>query len=195
MKTAGCKVYVGTTLSHIGTAPGYGGTYDAWKNAFDSIILSSASQVGADGVIDFAANPDLTTCPGGAFQADGTHPTVCGQLLMAAAASNKLNYDNGFKIGNPHVVSVTTYQMTAGDGAIVAAPTDNATYTMPDCTGQAGAVYTINNPQSAYAVSVAGGVNQPINGSASPIPIASNSTITLTDVSNDKTISGCHWVM
>ena len=85
MKTAGCKVYIGTTLSHIGTASGYGGTFDAWKNGFDSIILSSAAQAGADGVIDFAANPllgadgayanpDPTICPGGAFLADGMHP-------------------------------------------------------------------------------------------------------------------------
>ena len=85
--------------------------------------------------------------------------------------------------------------MTAGDGAIVAAPAGNAAYTMPDCTGQVGAVYTINNPQSTYTVTVVGGTNQPINGSTAPIPIASNSRVAFADVSNDKTISGCHWAM
>jgi hypothetical protein len=80
-------------------------------------------------------------------------------------------------------------------GAVVNATTANATWTMPDCTGQSGAVYTISNPQSAYTLTIVGGASQPINGLTSAIMIANNSTVTLTDVPNAKTVSGCHWAM
>ena len=207
MKKAGCKVYIGTVLSQIGSAPNYGGTYDAFKNAFSAVQLEQWRSIGADGIIDFAAqpllgadlastNPNPTACSGGApFQADHIHPTACGQLLMAAAASNRLNYDNGYKVENPNYVSTATYTLAAGDGAVVNATTANAAWTMPDCTGQSGAVYTISNPQSATTLTIVGGTNQPINGLTSAITIPSNSNVKLTDVPNAKTVSGCHWMM
>ena len=55
MKRAGCKVYIGTVLSQIGAAPGYGGAYDAFKDAFDAVQLEQWKAIGADGIIDFAA--------------------------------------------------------------------------------------------------------------------------------------------
>jgi hypothetical protein len=207
MKRAGCKVYIATVLSQNGTALGYGGTYDAFKDAFDAMQLEQWKAIGADGIIDFAANPLLgadlastnpnpTACSGGApFQADHIHPTACGQLLMAVAANNRLNYDNGYKVENPNPVSSATYTLAAGDGAVVNATTANAAWTLPDCTGQSGAVYTISNPQSAHTLTIVGGTNQPINGLTSAITIPSNSTVRLTDVPNAKTVSGCHWVM
>ena len=115
---------------------------------------------------------------------------------MAVAASNTLNYYNSqYSVANPHVVSAVAYQMLAGDAAVTAAPTGNAAYTMPDCMGPSGATYTISNPQSAFTVTVVGEANQPINGLASAIAIPSNSTVTLRDVANPKSGSGCHWVM
>ncbi len=52
--------------------------------------------MGADGVVDFAANPLVGADGANAnttyFNSDVTNPTAAGQLLLAAAASNALNY-------------------------------------------------------------------------------------------------------
>jgi trimeric autotransporter adhesin len=191
LKVAGCRVFVGTMLSRTGL--------DANKDSYDSLILTQAKSAGADGVVDFAANPllgaDGAYTNATYFNSDGTHPTTVGQGLLAAALSNVLNYTYGFNKSNPNVVTAATYQMLSGDGAITAAPTANAAYTMPDCVGPTGAEYVIDNPQSAFTVSVVGAAGQPINGLTSPIVIPSNGTVTLRDVANPKTTSGCHWVM
>jgi lysophospholipase L1-like esterase len=197
LKTAGCRVFVGTMLSRVGT--GSVGTFDSIKDAYDPLILEQAKAAGADGVVDFAANPllgaDGASTNSTYFQADGTHPTQVGQGLLAAAFSNVLNYTYGFNRSNPNVVTSNTYQMLSGDGAITAAPTANATYTAPDCMGPSGVEYVISNPQSAFTVSIVGGSGQPINGLTTPIVIPSNSTISLHDVANPKNVSGCHWTM
>ena len=79
---------------------------------------------------------------------------------------------------------------------MTASPAAATALVMPDCTGQSGAVYTISNPQSAFAVTIQGGVAaQPINGLTTAITIPSNSTVTLRDVPNPKNVSGCHWAM
>ncbi len=198
MKTAGCRVLVGTMISRTGNDPA-GRTLDSDKDAYDALILSQAKAGGADGVIDFAANPLLGADganTGTYFQADHVHPTQAGQALLAAAASNALNYMFGANEANPHVVGTLGYAMTAADGYIsLSGLTGAGTLTLPDCTGQSGAAYRINNPQSAYAVSVVpsnGG--QPING-LSTVSVPANGTLTLRDVPNPKTVSGCHWEM
>jgi lysophospholipase L1-like esterase len=197
LKTAGCRVFVGTMISRTGT--GSVGTFDSIKDSYDSLILEQAKAAGADGVVDFAANP-LLGADGAStnltnFQADGTHPTELGQGMLATAVSNVLNYTYGFNVMNPNVITATTYQMLSGDGAITAAPTANAVYTMPDCTGPSGVSYVISNPQAAFTVSLVGESGQPINGLTTPVVVPSNSTVTLRDVSNPKNVSGCHWAM
>jgi len=199
LKAAGCRVFAGTMISRTGTGTN-GASLDANKDAYDSLILSQARSAGAEGIIDYAANPllgaDGAYSNTSYFQGDGVHPTQAGADLMAAAASNTLNYYNSqYSVANPHVVTAAAYQMLSGDAAMTAAPTGNAVYTMPDCTGPSGATYTISNPQSAFTVTVVGEANQPINGLASAIAIPSNSTVTLRDVANPKSGSGCHWVM
>jgi lysophospholipase L1-like esterase len=201
LKVAGCRVFVGTMLSRSGT-DGAGGSYDADKDAYDSLILTSAKAFGADGVIDFAANPllgaDGATSNATYFQSDEIHPTEVGQQLLANAASNALNYYFGFNQMNPHVVTAASYTMQAGDGYISATPTANQTLTLPDCTGQSGAVYTVTNLQSAFAVGVvSGSSSQLINGLAAStvVPVPANGSLTLRDVANPKTVSGCHWEM
>ena len=84
-----------------------------------------------------------------------------------------------------------------GDGYITAAPTANQTLTLPDCTGQSGAVYTVTNLQSAFTVGVvAGSSSQLINGLAVGTAVRSGEwSLTLRDVPNPKTVSGCHWEM
>ena len=70
--------------------------------------------------------------------------------------------------------------------------------TLPDCTGQSGALYRVNNPQSAFAVSVkTGNANQLINGlaAATTVTVPANGMLTLRDVPNPKAVSGCHWEM
>src|SRR5207248_4588343 len=194
VKKAGCRAFVGTMISRQGL--------DSSKNAYDALVLQGAMRVGADGVIDFAANPVLGAdgASGNAtyFQGDHTHPTAAGQLLLSSAANNALNYYFGYNAANPHVVTATTYAMAAGDGYVTASPTANQTLTLPDCTGQSGAVYTVTNLQTAFTVGVvAGSSAQLINGlaAATVVPVPANGSLTLRDVANAKTVSGCHWEM
>jgi hypothetical protein len=198
LKNAGCKVFAGTMISR-GGSDGNGISYDVEKNAYDALILSQAKTSGADGIIDFAANPLVGADGANAnttyFDGDTTHPTNAGQVLLGAAASNSLNYYFGSKLANPTNVTSNTYQMLSGDGAVTTAPSANAAYTMPDCVGPSGESYTISNPQSAFAVTIVGKANQPINGLTTAITIPSNGTVTLRDVPNAKSSSGCHWVM
>jgi lysophospholipase L1-like esterase len=201
LKTAGCHVFVGTMLSRTGNN-GAGSTYDSAKDAYDVLILTGAKSYGADAIIDFAANPLLGADGANSnttiFQGDGIHPNQAGQQLLANAASNALNYYFGFNQMNPHVVTATTYTMQAGDGYITASPTANQTLTLPDCTGQSGAAYTVTNLQSTFTVGmVAGSSSQLINGLAvgTVVPVPANGSVTLRDVPNAKTVSGCHWEM
>jgi len=199
MKQAGCKVFVGTMVSRNGNDVS-GNTFDADKDAYDTLILSQAKASGADGVIDFAANPLLGSDganTGSYFQTDHIHPTQAGQALLAAAASNALNYAFGYNEASPHTVTALNYTMTAADGYIsLSGLTAAGTLTLPDCTGQSGATYRVNNPQSAYSVSVAPlNANQPINGLTTVVTVPANATLTLRDVPNPKAVSGCHWEM
>jgi hypothetical protein len=202
LKQAGCRVFAGTMISRAGS-DGAGATMDSDKNAFDALILSKVKVVGADGVIDFAANPLLGADGASAnttyFNGDGIHPTQAGQQLLANAASNVLNYAFGYSELNPHNVTALPYSMTAGDGEVsLQGLTGAGELTLPDCTGQSGAVYRINNPQSAYAVTVSPlSANQLINGLpfATQVTVPANATLTLRDVANPKNVSGCHWEM
>ena len=203
LKKAGCLVFAGTMLSRTGNDQSGTTSLDADKDSYDSLLLQQAEAAGADGVIDFAANPLLGADGANAnatyFQSDHVHPTQVGQQLLANAASNALNYYFGFNALNPHGVTTLPYSMTAGDGEVSVAGVSSAgTLTLPDCTGQSGAVYRISNPQATYAVTVqALNGSQLINGLAAgtAVPVPANGTLTLRDVPNAKTISGCHWEM
>ncbi len=83
--------------------------------------------------------------------------------------------------------------MTAGDGYISASPVANQTLTLPDCTGQSGAVYTVTNLQSAFTVGVlAGSSTQLINGFAAgtAVPVPSNSSVELPRCSESEECLG-----
>jgi lysophospholipase L1-like esterase len=202
MKQAGCRVYLMTGFSKSGTDAA-GRTFDTDKDAYDAVILTNWKVAGADGVIDAGAIQPMGCdgCNTNAtyFQPDNTHPTVAGQLLVANAVNNVLNYASGYNGDDPNVVTTLPYTMTAADGYVsLNGVTGAGTLTLPDCTGQSGAVYRINNPQSTYAVSVkAGNANQLINGlpAATTVTVPGNGLLTLRDVPNPKTVSGCHWEM
>ena len=199
LKQAGCKVFAGTMLSRTGTDQ-QGNSVDADKDAYDGLILSQAKLAGADGVIDFAADARLGADGANAnsyFNPDHVHPTTAGQQILANEASNALNYYFGASAGSPKVVTALPYGMAAADGYVsLQGLTSAGALTLPDCTGQSGAVYQVNNPQSAYAVSI-GALNsgQPINGLTSAVVVPANATVTLRDVPNAKTVGGCHWEM
>ena len=153
-------------------------------------------------MIDFAANAQLGADGAYAdsyFQSDQVHPTQAGQALLATAASNALNYAFGYSMLNPHAVTSLPYAMAAGDGEVSLLGVSGAgALTLPDCTGQSGAVYRISNPQAAYAVTVGPlNANQLINGLAfgTTITVPANGTLAVRDVPNPKSISGCHWEM
>jgi len=196
LKQAGCKVFVGTMLSRTGG-------YDSVKDSYDALILAQYKTIGADGVVDFAANPNLGADGAYAnttyFNTDGTHPKTPGQDILAAEASNALNYYFGYNDNNPNNVASLPYSMAAGDGTIsLSGITAAGTVTLPDCTGQSGAVYRIVNPQSAFAVTVSPlNSSQLINGLpfGTAVTVPANSSLTLRDVPNPKTVSGCHWEM
>ena len=202
MKQGGCKVFVGTMISRSdATMPG-GTTLDAAKDIFDSQILSQAVELGADGVIDFAADPGVGA-DGASLNTiynsgDRVHPSEAGQVLLATAASNTLNYYFGSNSSSPTTVTTATHYIGSGEAYINANPTTNQTLTLPDCTGPSGATYTISNIQAAFTVGVvARGYWQLIDGLdvATIIPIPSNSSATFHDVANPKDVSGCHWEM
>ena len=199
LKQAGCKVFVGTMLSRMGTDT-QGNTMDADKNAYDGLILSQAKSSGADGVIDFAADARLGADGANTdsfFNSDHIHPTTAGQQILANEASNALNYYFGASAGSPKSVTGLPYGMAASDGYVsLQGLTSAGALTLPDCTGQSGASYQVNNPQSAFAVTI-GPLNsgQPINGLTNAVVVPANATVTLRDVPNAKTVGGCHWEM
>jgi lysophospholipase L1-like esterase len=201
LKKAGCVVFLGTMISRTGNDNSGQKTMDADKDGYDGLILQQAKIAGADGVVDFAANPALgadgANTSATYFQADHVHPTQTGQQLLANAASNALNYYFGYNDMNPHAVTALPYSMTAADGTVSLAGVSGAgTLTLPDCTGQSGAVYRINNPQGAVAITIQPlNASEPINGLTSPVAVPANGSLVLRDVPNAKTISGCHWEM
>ncbi len=194
LKGAGCRVFVVTMISRTGQ--------DANKDTYDAQILTLAKAGGADGVIDVAADPlvgaDGANASSTFFQADNIHPTNAGHVRIANAFNNALSYYFGFNAANPHIVTAASYTMLAGDGYISSNPTANQTLTLPDCTGQSGAVYTVANIQSGFTVNVlAGSSSQLINGLAvgTAVAVPSNHSVSFRDVPNVKTVSGCHWEM
>jgi trimeric autotransporter adhesin len=131
------------------------------------------------------------------FQAaDHVHPTTLGNGLMGAAVSNGLNYYFGYNDSNPHIVSALSgFTMACSDGAIdLSGLTAGGNIALPDCTGASGATFRINNPQTAFAVTVtADSASHPVNGSATAVTVPAGGTLALRLVPNPKTVSGWHW--
>jgi hypothetical protein len=120
-----------------------------------------------------------------------------GEPHLAAAMSNALNYYFGSTAANPTIVTAATYSMLAGDAYVVVQPTATTTLTLPNCIGQTGAIYTINNSQSAQTVAIKNLIAaETINGvdhSSSPLTIPFNSTMRFRDVALPSSTGGCVW--
>ena len=203
LKRAGCIVFVSTMLSRYGTDPA-GNSYDADKDAYNLLIRQGAVAPGAAGITDWndphiQADGAATSGASTYFQAGGLHLTQAGTDIQAALMSNALNYYFGTTPGNP-TRPTATYSMLAGDRFLsTSSITGAATLTLPDCLGTTGAVYTISNPQSAYAVTVKNlSSAEKINGtdySSAGYTFPSNSTHTFTNVALPATTAGCTWSM
>jgi hypothetical protein len=121
-----------------------------------------------------------------------------GTNLEAAAVSAAMNAYFGTTAAAPTMATTATYSMLTGDTYLLAAPTGAQTITLPDCTGQSGAKYTINNSQSTYAVTLKTLLSiQPINGidySSTGTIIPANSSYQVTDRPLPLSTSGCVWM-
>jgi hypothetical protein len=128
------------------------------------------------------------------YQTDTTHLTDAGYALLAAGASNSINYAFGSTRANPSLISATPYSILASDGYIESSIAGNATWTLPSCIGQSGAIYTINN-STGFSITLKNlDSSQPINGtdySSSGLVIPVN--FSLWDVPNAGGNAGCHW--
>lgn len=187
LKTAGCRVLVGTMISRT--------TEDTAKNNWNALLVNQAKAIGADGIIDFGANVNMGADGANTnatyFQADHIHPTATGQAQLAQVASNSLNYYFGSQ--SPNTVTTNTYQMLSSDRVVTAAPTASAAWTAPSCLGPSGETYTIINSQSAQTLTIVGQASQPINGLTSAITLANNTTHYLTAQPNVRSTAGCSW--
>lgn len=201
LQAAGCTPFVTTILSRTGTSSATGTpTNDAQKDSYNALLAAQWKSMGYKGLIDWGADPNLGADGAYAnttyFLADATHNTATGEARKAAIASNALNYYfSQYSESSPHVITAGTTLASSDAAVSVGTLTAAIALVMPDCTGPTGATYLISNPQSAFAVTIAGGASQPINGLTSAITIAANSTVRLTDVANPRSTAGCHWVM
>jgi lysophospholipase L1-like esterase len=200
MRKAGCTPFMLTMISRTGT--GYNSeTMDALKDSYDALLVQQAKAAGFAGVLDVAANPLLGA--DGAYNnttyfqsIDHIHPTTLGNSLMAAAVSNGLNWYFGYNDLNPHgLTTLAGFTMACSDGAIdLSGLTAGGNIVLPDCTGASGATFRINNPQTAYAVTVtADSSSHPVNGSSSAVTVPAGGSLVLHLVPNPKTTAGWHW--
>lgn len=191
----GCRVFVGTLIDRTGQS--------AANQNLNAVIRQSWKAWGAAGLMDFAADPNLGATGASAnttyFQADAIHPTAAGHALMAAVATRALGYAFGASEAAPTVVTAATYAMLPSDGAVDLQPGAATTVTLPSCVGVSGATFRVNNPQSAFAVTVKTlSSAQTVNGldeSVTGLTVPANATLTVRAVPNAAAVSGCHWEM
>lgn len=197
LKKAGCTVFVSTIIDR--SAPNIA----TQKNALNAMIRTGIRAIGADGITDMdapelmadGASTNATYFSGGG----GIHPNNAGQVFEILSVNNAINYFFGANAANPTIITATTYSMTAGDGYINVQPTANTTFTLPDCIGQSGAIYTINNLTTAGFTIFVKNLSsvETINGvdySTSGLPALSGAgTIKFIDVPNPSSTGGCHW--
>jgi hypothetical protein len=129
------------------------------------------------------------------YQGDQTHLTNTGYAtVMGGAASNAVNYGLGYSSANPHRVSTTPYAMGAVDANVEATITGNSIWTLPSCTGQSGAVYTIFNSTAFTLTLKTASASQTMNGvDYSSTGLVIPSYFQITDVPNTGAAAGCHW--
>jgi hypothetical protein len=205
LKNSGCKVLVVTMLSRGGNSGVSGTTNDGAKDLLNPLILSSAKALGADGVVDVAANPYLgadgananpviTNC----FNTDFIHPLIACQPYIETAFSNAINYYfGGYTTAVPYVVTASA---TLPSNAKVTDATGCAAtcaLVLPDGVGPVGEEYTIITGPNATTVQgqTLYGQTQVVNGSSAAVTLPTNTKVTLRIVALPQATAGVKWVM
>ena len=198
LKKAGCTVFVSTIIDRMNP------DIHVQKNAINALIRTGAKAIGADGIVDMAAAPQLgadgasnsTTY----FGSGGlVHPNDAGQVYELQAANAALNYYYGANAAAPTILTSTPYTMATGDGYLNIKPTANTIITLPSCIGQSGAIYRVNVQQATgFTLTVKNAATtEPINGtdysSTGLTAFSGAGTIFFTDVPNPSAAAGCHW--
>lgn len=186
-KDCGYKVFLGTMLSR-------GTPDDAHRNEYNNIIRAQWRAWGADGLIDFASDPNIGKNGASAnttYFSDGIHPTNLVQNgVMPQYARAVLNYYYGSTAASPSIQTGTTYAMTPSDRFLRWTPSGTATGTLPECLGLTGSTFVIENASASNAITMSGLGPETINGSAAiSSTISASYTVMLIDAPN----GGCFW--
>jgi GDSL-like Lipase/Acylhydrolase family len=179
----GSVVVIGTMMSHVNIA-------DSIRFALNDMIRQQNNNI-CDGYIDMAADPVLGASGAYAdsYFADGVHPDDPGNEQIAGIITRYINSVTGATPASPTVQSSPTYTMTTADNFIDAEVQGDASWTLPECVGLTGKVYTVTN-QGAGSLSVAGVNGEAISGSPT---IAPDSTGAFQiELASDAT-GGCSW--
>lgn len=196
LKQAGCLVFVSTMIDRQQSF-----SLNTQKNAYNDAIRTGVKALGADGIFDIAANPLLGANGASTnltyFNSDQVHWNNTGEALGVLEVNNALNYYFGANASKPAIITATTATLTADQGYVNLVPTANQTITLPDCLGQTGAVYRLNN-QTTFTVTIKNAIAaETINGvdysSVGLLALAGAGTVTYTDVANTSVAGGCHW--
>jgi GDSL-like Lipase/Acylhydrolase family len=179
----GWKVIIGTMISRVIVS-------EPQRNALNDEIRQHARDI-CDGFIDIAADPLLGANGAYAdgFFADETHPNDQGQQEIAGIVTRYINSVAGANATTPTTQSAQTYSMTTADNYINATIDGDAEWTLPECIGLTGKVYTIAN-QGTGNLSLTGNNSENITG---PPTIAPNTTAAFRiNLISDAT-GGCSW--
>jgi lysophospholipase L1-like esterase len=180
----GWKVLIGTMMSRV-IVP------ESQRYAINDAIRQQASTI-CDGYIDVAEDPIL-----GANQAyadgyfvDETHPNDQGQQEISGILTRYIDSVAGTTPAAPALQSNPAYAMTAADNFAVASIAGDGTWSLPECIGLTGKIYTIAN-QGAGTLSLTGIHSESITGSATIDP---NSTGAFEVNLLSNATGGCSWV-
>jgi hypothetical protein len=179
----GWVVVIGTMMSRVGIA-------DSTRFSLNDMVRLQANSI-CDGYIDIAADAVLgaTGAYADDYFEDQIHPNEQGNEQIAGIITRYINSVSGATSASPTVQSSPAYSMTTTDNFIDAKVQGDASWTLPECIGLTGKVYTITN-QGTGTLSVVGVNAEAISGSPT---IAPDSTGAFQiELASDAT-GGCLW--
>jgi lysophospholipase L1-like esterase len=173
MRAQGAKVLVLPMLSRTGSFQG--ATCDALHDQYDALLMQNWPSFADAFVYGMLNDPNLTGDGAYAnptyFQADGIHPTVAGQTLIAGYAQSEIN---GLLTGTTNLAGIreaiatrtANYSATLGDSVILCNASSGAvTITLPTAVGIPGRSFQVKKTDSsANACSIATTGGQTIDG-------------------------------
>jgi lysophospholipase L1-like esterase len=175
MRSQGAKVIVLPMLSRTGNYQGT--TCDALHDQYDALLMQNWPSFADAFVYGMMNDPNLTGDGAYAnatyFQADGIHPTVAGQTLIAGYAQAEIN---GLLTGTTNLAGIreaiamktANYTATLGDSVILCnASSGPLTITLPTAVGIPGRSFQVKKTDSSgNSCSIATSNGQTIDGAA-----------------------------